>query len=130
MSEQTELKERVEKLEKYVRNMRLAVIVIVAFFVYDALTEAGILGQQSSLPMTTDTMRTRELLVIAPDNTGMLRIGAGANQQLELTLDNEDGERLYLEAGSLGLLQTDRNQQRVHRMLVDSEDIHFYGKNR
>lgn len=130
MSEQTELKERVEKLEKYVRNMRLAVIVIVAFFVYDALTEAGILGQQSSLPMTTDTMRTHELLVIAPDNTGMLRIGAGANQQLELTLDNEDGERLYLEAGSLGLLQTDRNQQRVHRMLVDSEDIHFYGKNR
>ena len=130
MSEQTELKERVEKLEKYVRNMRLAVIVIVAFFVYDALTEAGILGQQSSLPMTTDTMRTRELLVIAPDNTGMLRIGAGANQQLEQTLDNEDGERLYLEAGSLGLLQTDRNQQRVHRMLVDSEDIHFYGKNR
>ena len=112
------------------RNMRLAVIVIVAFFVYDALTEAGILGQQSSLPITTDTMRTRELLVIAPDNTGMLRIGAGANQQLELTLDNEDGERLYLEAGSLGLLQTDRNQQRVHRMLVDSEDIHFYGKNR
>ena len=121
---------RVEKLEKYVRNMRLAVIVIVAFFVYDALTEAGILGQQSSLPITTDTMRTRELLVIAPDNTGMLRIGAGANQQLELTLDNEDGERLYLEAGSLGLLQTDRNQQRVHRMLVESEDIHFYGKNR
>lgn len=128
MPEETALKERIEKMEKYVRNMRLAVIFIVAFFVYDALTESGILGQKSSTAIA-DTMRTRELLVISRHDASMLRVGTNQDQQIELTIDNEAGERLSLDAHAIGLLQTDRHQRRVQRFRLEAEKLEFYDAN-
>lgn len=125
MPEEIALHDRVEKMEKYVRNMRLAVIFIVAFFIYDALTEAGMLGQKSSTAIA-DTVRTRELLVISGHDASMLRVGTNQHQQLELIIDNEAGERLHLDAHTIGLWQTNDYQQRMQRFHLDADELRFY----
>ena len=124
MSEQVDLEKRFEKVEKYVRNMRLAVILIVAFFVYDALTESGILGQEPST--SVDTMRARELLIMSKHGASMLRIGTNQSHQLELTIDNEAGRRLRLDADAISLLQTDTYQQRVQRLRLEAGGLKRY----
>ena len=124
MPREAALEERFEKIEKYVRNMRLAVIFIVAFFVYDALTESGILGRESFT--SADTVRARELLIVSERGASMLRIGTDANQQIELIIDNEAGERLRMDAGALSLLQTGAHQQRVRRLRLEADELKRY----
>lgn len=99
MSEQTnkpDLERRLSTMERHVRNIRLAVIVIAAFFIYEALAPDGFRERTHTLTQ----IETRELRVVDEHRNTLLRIGAGENGAA-VVLNGKEETRTTIEPHAL-----------------------------
>ena len=83
--------QRLEVMEKTVRNMRIAIIMIAAFFVYQALAPSGLWKGIE----VKEIVKMKELIIIDDHGHEWARLGAGSDGG-RLILDNEAGNRFEI----------------------------------
>ena len=116
-----EFSDRVKLIERNLQRMRLAVIVIAAFFVYEAI---------GSLPFGRDRVevqekvKVRELFVVDERGQTIAYLGADGDGAA-LTLDDTDGNRLDARAAVVRLMAL-AGTGRVERLRLRGEGIQAY----
>lgn len=93
-----ELESRLVVMERHVRNMRLAVIVIAAFFIYESLAPDGFRERTHTLTQ----IETRELRVVDDRRNTLLRLGEGENGAV-IVINDGKGARATLESQALSM---------------------------
>lgn len=93
---------RVAQLERHLRNMRMAVVVIAAFFVYEAIAPDGFHDR----PRVSERIDTRELRVLDAQGQTVARLGADENGA-RFALSDASGNRLSADARALRLRPAD-----------------------
>lgn len=83
-----ELAQRLSVLERHTRNMRLAIIVIVAFFIYEALAPDGFHDRTHQL----SNIETQDLRIVDAQRETLLRLSANENGAA-IVLNGVDGAR-------------------------------------
>lgn len=112
---------RIEEMERHIRNMRLAIIVIVAFFIYDTLAPDGFRDRTHTLTR----IETRELRVVDERGRALIRMNAheagGA-----LRIDGTGGARLTIEPEALVMRPVAGTA--VPRMALSPTGVKVYGE--
>ena len=96
-----ELRERVTSLERHLRNMRMAVVIVVAFFLYEALMPGELRpGHNQEIE---DRVKTRELLLVDDVGDVRARLDTTDDGGGRLVLRDRAGNRVRLDARALGV---------------------------
>lgn len=118
--EPVELTQRVNLLEKTIRNMRIAVIIIAAFFLYESIAPAGF-GQMDVRVM--EKVKLKELMVLDENNQMRVRLSVAEDGPQLLLEDPDSGQRVVLTNADLSILQA--SEQGYRRALyLDKEGLH------
>ena len=92
--------QRLETMERLMRNMRFAIIIIAAFFVYQAIAPSGLWKGIE----VRNVVKLKELILIDDSGNELARLGA-SHHGGSLVLDHESGARLKLSADMIRLLK-------------------------
>ncbi|MGU9978203.1 MAG: hypothetical protein ACNYNY_05980 [Candidatus Oxydemutatoraceae bacterium WSBS_2016_MAG_OTU14] len=101
--ENTELLQRVNILEKTIRNMRIAVIVIVAFFLYESIAPAGF-GQMDVRVM--ETLKLKQLMLLDQNNQVRMRLTSDEDGGQFILEDAEAGSRVVINDKGFNILES------------------------
>ena len=112
--------QRLEVMEKTVRNMRIAIIMIAAFFVYQALAPSGLWKGIE----VKEIVKMKELIIIDDHGHEWARLGAGSDGG-RLILDNEAGNRLKLSPDVIRILKT-AGDGYIEQVQLDDSNMIFY----
>ena len=93
------LHERVTSLERHLRNMRMAVIVIVAFFLYESLMPEELRPGRGG--KIEERIETRELVLVDDAGDVRARLDAADDGAGRLVLRDRAGNRVRLGAHAL-----------------------------
>lgn len=94
-----EIHNRVTALERHLRNMRMAVIVVVAFFLYESLMPPELRpGRQAKIE---DSVKTRELVLVNESGDARARLDVTDDGGARLVLRDGAGNRVRVGAGAL-----------------------------
>ena len=119
-----EFSEQIKKMESNMQRMRLAIIVLAAFFIYEAL---------GPLPFGRDRVdiqqeiKARELFIV--DARGEVIAYLGSDETgAGLFLEDVDGNRLDARPDALRLMSID-GDQRFERLRVTGDGVKVYDEN-
>ena len=88
----TNIEHRLLTMERHLRNMRMAVIVVVAFFLYESLMPAELRPGNRDIQ---DIVKTRELVLIDSRGEAIARLSVPENEQLQKERGATCIERLF-----------------------------------
>lgn len=91
-----DLQARLAALERHVRNMRLAIIVVVAFFIYEALAPSGFHDRTHRLTK----IETQDLRLVDEHRETLLRMAQG-DDGASIVLRGGNGEQTIIRPASL-----------------------------
>ena len=112
---------RMREMERQIRNMRLAIIVVVAFFIYDTLAPDGFRDRTHTLTR----IETQELRVT--DDRGRILMRLGANDAGgAIHLENPDGARLTMDARAI--VMRPLAGEALPRLEILPSGVRTYGK--
>jgi len=118
-----EIHNRVAALERHLRNMRMAVIVVVAFFLYESLMPPELRpGRQAKIE---DSVKTRELVLVNESGDTRARLDVTDAGGALLVLRDAAGNRVRVGAGALAVGVRD-GADVVERMRVGAGAIEAY----
>ena len=101
----TDIEKRLLTFERHLRNMRLAVIVVVAFFLYESLMPAELRPGKRDIQ---DVVKTRELILIDQRGEMIARLYAPQDEELQkesaqLVLSDSIGNQITLNSDAIKL---------------------------
>ncbi len=117
-----ELSDRIKSMERNLQRMRLAIIVIAAFFVYEAI---GPLPFGRDRVEVKETVKVRELLVVDERGETIAYLGAD-DDGAGLILDDDAGNRLDARSAVIRLMAPGVDR-RVERLRIDGEGVEVHG---
>ena len=120
MSE-SEALEQLKLMKRDLQRMRLAVIVIVAFFVYEAL--GPFTYKEERIPVQ-ETVKVKELVVVNDFGERVAYLG-GDGTGAGLILDDEAGNRLEARPSAVSLM-TPEKADLLMRLHMQAEGIDIY----
>ena len=85
-------RQRIQEIERQLRNMRLAIIVVVAFFIYDTLAPSGFRDRTHTL----NQIETQDLRVVDERGRSWMRLGTSEGGGV-LSISAPDGAQLIME---------------------------------
>ena len=91
-----DLQARLTTLERHIRNMRLAIIVVVAFFIYESLAPSGFHDRTHRL----NKIETQDLRIVNERRETLLRMAQGDNGA-NIVLHGGNGEQTVIRPDSL-----------------------------
>jgi len=120
-----EIHNRVAALERHLRNMRMAVIVVVAFFLYESLMPPELRpGRQEKIE---DSVKTRELVLMNESGDARARLDVTDAGGARLVLRDGAGNRVRVGADALAVGVGD-GAGVVGRMRVGAGAIEAYDR--
>ena len=119
-----ELQERVTTLERHLRNMRMAVIVIVAFFLYEALMPDELRPGRDA--RVEEHVKTRELTLVDAAGEPRARLDVG-DDGARLVLRDRAGNRVRVGARALGIGVRD-GADVIEQLSVDARGVEVYDR--
>jgi len=120
-----EIHNRVAALERHLRNMRMAVIVVVAFFLYESLMPPELRpGRQEKIE---DSVKTRELVLMNESGDARARLDVTDAGGARRVLRDGAGNRVRVGADALAVGVRD-GADVVERMRVGAGAIEAYAR--
>ena len=118
-----ELRERVTTLERHLRNMRMAVIVIVAFFLYESLMPDELRpGRDAKIE---DAVKTRALVLVDDAGDVRARLDTADDGVGRLVLRDRAGNRVRLGARMLSFGVRD-GADVIEQLKVNARGVEVY----
>ena len=121
MSEKNELLDQLKQMESKIQRMRFAIIVIAAFFVYEALGPLPFGRERVDIQQK---IKARELFIVDGRGETIAYLGAD-DAGAGLFLDDAAGNRLDARPAAISLM-TLRGDQRVNRLKVKENGVEIY----
>ncbi len=115
--------DRMEALEKNVRNIRIAVIIIAAFFLYETIAPSG-LGKGDLRVM--NTVKLKELVILDSENREQIRMYAD-EEGGQLVLNSHNDVRLHLTGEGVSAMLPSPTGY-VEHLRIDNEGVSAYDR--
>ena len=115
------LQSRVEKLERHLRNMRMAVVIVVAFFVYESLMPPELRPGRAPVHKT---LHTEELVVTDGSGEIFARLLID-DRKGRLVLSDFTGKQINLNPSALGL-SIPSNGEAIEQLRITSDGVFIY----
>ena len=119
-----ETSDQIKLMKRDLQRMRLAIIIIVAFFIYEAI---GPLPFASERVKLQEKIKVRELLVVDERGETIAYLGSDSNGA-GLILNDDLGNRLDLRASIIKLMAPG-DVNHIDRMHIQVERISTYDEN-
>ena len=116
-----EINQRLARMERHLRNMRMAVIVVVAFFVYDALMPSELRPGRAK---THSILKTEELVLTNRSGDIFARLVVDEDKGV-FNLHNMDGAQTRLTPTGT-ILSDDDDGTTVQRLRITPQGISLY----
>ena len=125
----TDIEHRLLTMERHLRNMRMAVIVIVAFFLYESLMPAELRPGNRDIQ---DIVKTRELVLIDPRGETIARLSVPRDEELQkegaqLVLSDSLGNRLSLNSDAIKLFVREEVDT-IEQLRITPREVVLYNK--
>ena len=125
----TNIEHRLLTMERHLRNMRMAIIVIVAFFLYESLMPAELRPGNRDIQ---DTVKTRELVLIDQRGEMIARLSAPRNEQLQkesaqLVLSDSLGNQITLDSDAIKLFVRE-DVDTIEQLRITPHEVVIYNK--
>lgn len=121
--------QRLATIERHLRNMRMAVIVVVAFFLYESLMPDELRPGNRDIQ---DVVKTRELILLDSNGETLARLKADSDNQqtteyAELILSDSVGNRMAISSDALRLF-TRQHIDTIERLSIAPNKIMMYNE--
>ena len=125
----TDFEQRLMTIERHLRNMRLAVIVIVAFFLYESLMPAELRPGKRDIQ---DIVKTKELVLVDQRGETLARLYAPRDEQLQkdsaqLLLSDTLGNKVALNSDAIKLYVRE-GADIIEQLRITPHDIIIYNE--
>ena len=118
------LSDQIKQMQQRMQRMRLAIIIIVAFFIYEAL---GPLPFGRERTEVQQMLKVRELHIVGDRGEVIAYLGGDA-EGAGLVLHDAVGKRLDARAGVIKLSQQESDRQ-LERLRIQIDGIEVYDRN-
>lgn len=122
--ENADLSARVMTLERHLRNMRMAVIVVVAFFVYEALMPPELRPGREKVHKT---LKTEELVLTSRAGDVFARLVID-DRKGRLVLTGADGGRVNVDPAAVGLSLRGDGGETIEQLRITPEGVFIYDR--
>ncbi len=125
----TDIEHRLLTMERHLRNMRMAVIVVVAFFLYESLMPAELRPGNRDIQ---DVVKTRELVLIDSRGEAIARLSVPEDEQLQkeraqLVLSDSLGNRTTLDSDAIKLFVRE-DVDMIEQLSITPRELVIYNK--
>ena len=125
----TDIEQRMLTMERHLRNMRMAVIVVVAFFLYESLMPAELRPGDRDIK---DVVKTRELILIDQRGESIARLSVprdeqSQREQAQLVLSDSQGNRIRLNPDAIKLFVRE-DVDTIEQLSITPNEIVIYDK--
>ena len=125
----TDIEHRLQTMERHLRNMRLAVIVVVAFFLYESLMPAELRPGNRDIQ---NVVKTRELVLIDSRGEAIARLSVLEDEQLQkeraqLVLSDSLGNRTTLDSDAIKLFVRE-DVDTIEQLSITPHELVIYNK--
>ena len=125
----TDIEHRLQTMERHLRNMRMAVIVVVAFFLYESLMPAELRPGNRDIE---DVVKTRELVLIDSRGEAIARLFVPEDEQLQkeraqLVLSDSLGNRTTLDSDAIKLFVRE-DVDTIEQLSITPHELVIYNK--
>ena len=124
-----DIEQRMLTMERHLRNMRMAVIVVVAFFLYESLMPAELRPGDRDIK---DVVKTRELILIDQRGESIARLSVprdeqSQREQAQLVLSDSQGNRIRLNPDAIKLFVRE-DVDTIEQLSITPNEIVIYDK--
>ena len=124
-----DIEQRMLTMERHLRNMRMAVIVVVAFFLYESLMPAELRPGDRDIK---DVVKTRELILIDQRGESIARLSVprdeqSQREQAQLVLSDSQGNRIRLNPDAIKLFVRE-DVDTIEQLSITASEIVIYDK--
>ena len=124
-----DIEQRMLTMERHLRNMRMAVIVVVAFFLYESLMPAELRPGDRDIK---DVVKTRELILIDQRGESIARLSVPRDEQsqrehAQLVLSDSQGNRIRLNPDAIKLFVRE-DVDTIEQLSITASEIVIYDK--
>lgn len=121
--------QRLLTMERHLRNMRMAVIVVVAFFLYESLMPAELRPGNRDIQ---DIVKTKELVLIDRRGETIARLSVPRDERsqkdsAQLVLSDSQGNRITLNSDAIKLFVREEVET-IEQLSITSDEVVIYNK--
>ena len=121
--------QRLLTMERHLRNMRMAVIVVVAFFLYESLMPAELRPGNRDIQ---DIVKTKELVLIDKRGETIARLSVPRDEQsrkdsAQLVLGDSQGNQITLNSDAIKLFVREEVET-IEQLSITSDEVVIYNK--
>lgn len=125
----TDIKHQLMTMERHLRNMRMAIIVVVAFFLYESLMPAELRPGNRDI---RDIVKTRELVLVDQRGETIARLSTPKNEHLQkeqaqLVLSDSLGNQITLDSDAIKLFVRE-DVDSIEQLSITPREIVIYNK--
>jgi len=125
----TDFERRMLTAERHIRNMRLAVIVVVAFFLYESLMPPELRPGNRDIQ---EVVKTRELILVDQRGETIARLNASRDEQrqkdgAQLVLSDSHGNRITVDADAIKLFVREEVDT-IEQLSITPREVVIYNK--
>ena len=124
-----DIEPRLQTMERHLRNMRMAIIVVVAFFLYESLMPAELRPGNRDIE---DIVKTRELVLIDSRGEMIARLSVPRDEQLQkeraqLVLSDSLGNQITLDSDAIKLFVRE-DVDTIEQLSITPREVVIYNK--
>ena len=121
--------QRLLTMERHLRNMRMAVIVVVAFFLYESLMPAELRPGNRDIQ---DIVKTKELILVDKRGETIARLSVPRDERsqkdsAQLVLGDSQGNRITLNSDAIKLFVREEVET-IEQLSITSNEVVIYNK--